>query len=160
MNKRKIGEKKDNNLFRIAVSLTPDIAEGYCVGLTALNINSQAIQATNTRKLSGSVDIDACVKEKYAEEARWDYVIGFEANAIFVEVHSAETSEVNVVLAKLRWLRNWLKTQAPELEKIKSETNPPFVWIPSGRMNILPGSPQFMRLSQSGIKLLSILRLK
>lgn len=99
------------------------------------------------------------VKDKYPEEARWDYVIGYGQHAYFVEVHSAETSEVKMVLAKLGWLRNWLKTQAPELAKMKSSVNT-FVWIPSGRVNILPSSPQAMRLNQSGLKLMPVLKLK
>lgn len=152
-------ERERSNPFKEAVECTPDIAGGYCMGLRAMGNNSKRVQIVDTELLRGSVDIDGMVKDKYPEEARWDYVIGYGQHAYFVEVHSAETSEVKMVLAKFGWLRNWLKTQAPELAKMKSSVNT-FVWIPSGRVNVLPGSPQAMRLNQSGLKLMPVLKLK
>ncbi len=152
-------EQEMNNLFKVAVEGTSDIESGYCIGLRAMGTYSTKVQVVNTKQLTGSVDIDGMVKDRYPEDARWDYVIGYRQYAYFVEVHSAETSEVKTVLAKLKWLKNWLSTQAPGLVQIQSPVDP-FVWIPSGRIGILPHSPQAMRLNQSGLRLMPILKLK
>lgn len=152
-------EQETNNLFKAAVEDTLDIASGYCIGLQAMKNYSIKVQAADTKQLTGSVDIDKAVKEKYPQDARWDYVVGYQQYVYFVEVHSAETSEVKTVLAKLKWLKDWLRTQAQELVKMQSPADS-FVWIPSGRMGILPNSPQAMRLNQSGLKLVPVLRLK
>lgn len=152
-------EQGKSNLFRIAVENTLDIASGYCAGLRAMGNYSTKVQVADPKLLTGSVDIDGTTKKKYPEDPRWDYVIGYQQYAYFVEVHPAGTSEVETVLAKLKWLREWLSTQAPELVKMQSPVDT-FVWIHLDGMHILPGSPQAMRLSQSGLKLVPFLRLK
>ena len=152
-------EQEVSNPFKVAVENTADIASGYHVGLKAMGNYSTKVQVVDAKQLGGSVDIDGMTKDKYPQDARWDYVVGYQRQAYFIEVHSAETSEVKTVLAKLKWLKDWLKTQAPGLVKIQSPVDT-FVWIPSGRTSILPNSPQAMRLNQSGLKLVPVLRLK
>ena len=164
MKNKKNKKKKPNakpgqeieNLFKTAVKNTPEVASGYCTGLRAMGNYAAKVQVADTKQITGSVDIDGTIKDKYPDGIRWDYVVGYRQYAHFVEVHSAETSEVKAVLAKLEWLKNWLKTQAPELAKIQSPVKS-FVWIPSGRMGSLPGSPQAMRLYQRGLKWVSML---
>lgn len=85
-------KKQKTTAFEKAVSATPDIQNCCKSGLTALGNYSSKIQLGST--CEGSVAIDECVSEKYPQENRWDYVFGYRSEAIFVEVHSAYTSEV------------------------------------------------------------------
>lgn len=54
------------------------------------------------------------------------------------------------MIAKVTWLKQWLKTQAPLLDRIKSSQNT-FQWVPSGRNAIAKNSREAFRLSKSGI---------
>lgn len=147
-----------NNVFKQAVEDTPEISGGYRPGLQALKDKDASLIATeNRRLLEGSVDIDACTLAKYPEEARWDYTIGYEGRAYFVEIHSADTSNVNEVIRKAKWLTSWLKTKAPALKALAA--NNTYYWIPSGRCKILPTSPQYKRLIQSNVLLNSRFKL-
>lgn len=138
-----------NSAFSDAVSNTPDISGGYKVGLTALGKNSSKIVVPKTVKLEGSVDIDSTTVALYPRDNRWDYAIGFNGRSIFVEVHSANTSEVDVVLKKLKWLKEWLNSKAPELVKLRAPE--PYFWVQSKNFQILKHTPQFRRAVQMGI---------
>lgn len=67
---------------------------------------SAKVKAEDGRKLQGSVDIDACTKGKYPNDARWDYAIGYDGKAMFVEVHPANTSNVREMESKVAILKN------------------------------------------------------
>jgi hypothetical protein len=142
--------------FQQAVSQTPDIASCLQSGLQAFGSYSNKVELASA--CEGSVDIDACVTAKYPNSNRWDYVFGYKGATYFTEVHGASTSQVSTVLRKLQWLKDWLKTNAPLLEKIKS-TQQPFVWIASGRFDILPNSSQSRQIAQAGLKPISKLKL-
>lgn len=138
-----------NSAFKDAVTNTPDISKGYKVGLTALGKYSSKVTVSNTVKVEGSVDIDSTTVALYPRENRWDYMIGFNGKVIFVEVHSATTSEVDVVLKKLDWLKNWLNSKAPDLVKLRAPE--PYFWVQSKNFQILKHSPQYRRAVQKGI---------
>jgi len=112
------------------------------------------ISAKDPKRLLGSASMDVDCKPKYPNDARWDYVIGYERSkkviAYFVEVHSAETSGVSEIADKLAWLHEYLgrDAQAP-LAKLGREIH----WVASGRVNIPKHTPQFKRLSTSLRKL-------
>jgi hypothetical protein len=78
---------------------------------------------------------------------------------IFFEVHPAETSEVNKVVNKVKWLKRWLKTNAPEINKLPKAEHP-YTWVQSGHYAILPTAREKMKLSISGITTANILSLK
>ncbi|QEM05694.1 hypothetical protein DIU31_020050 [Mucilaginibacter rubeus] len=143
--------------YKEAVEATPDVKNCFQAGLSGLGTNSTKVNAVNTRLFNGSVNIDLCTATKYANENRWDYSFGYNDKAYFIEVHPANTSEVDVVIKKLQWLKNWLSSQAPELNKIKAQT--PYYWIQSGKGAILPGSNQARKVAQAGIKPMPSLRL-
>jgi hypothetical protein len=151
-----MSSRKRAKKIQQAVENTPDIKDCFKEGLSALGVYSQKINLG--RSCDGSVYLDKCVREKYPQENRWDYLIGYQGEAIFIAVHSAYTSEVKVVLKKLAWLKLWIQEQAPDLEKLKSTTHP-FIWIASGRFNILPNSPQYRQIIQMGLKPISELKL-
>lgn len=141
--------KLTNSAFKDAVSKTPDISSGYKAGLTALGKYSSKVIVPNNVKVEGSVDIDTTTVSLYPRANRWDYVIGFNSKVIFVEVHPATTGEVDVVLKKLDWLKNWLSSKAPDLAKLRAPE--PYFWIQSKNFQILKHSPQYRRAVQKGI---------
>lgn len=146
-----------DNAFKEAVENTPDIKDYYRPGLQAVKGSERKmISPEDTKKLSGSVDIDSALKAHNQNEARWDYTIGYEDKAYFVEVHPANTSEVDTVIKKVEWLKDWLNKKA---SKLKSIGQPPYYWIPSGKYAISKGSPQEKKLSQNGIRIQSKLKL-
>lgn len=139
-----IGAQRKDNAFKTAVQSIPAIASGYCNGLQALRQNSVAVQAADTKRLTGSVDIDAATKRLYPNDSRWDYAIGYAAHAYFVEVHPANTANVCEMVKKVEWLRQWLKNEGTPLDALMEGDGGgrTFYWIPSGRCAILPNSPQ------------------
>ena len=139
-----------------AITATQDIAGAYKPGLKALGAYSKKIVLTD--HCEGSVDIDAALAKKYPAANRWDYAIGYKSKIYFVEVHSANTSEVSVVLKKLQWLKDWLNEKAPEMNRHKGV--PSFTWIQSGNFNILRGSPQYRLAEQKKILPVKTLSLK
>lgn len=136
--------------FTDAVKNTPEICLGLRIGLQALKNDAGRVEATDNRKLNGSVDIDETTKNLYPEASRWDYVIGYEGKAYFLEVHSANTSEVKNVLKKADWLRKWLDTKAPNLKAISGSNC--FYWVSTNDFQIVSPSPQARKLAQSKVK--------
>ncbi len=142
--------KTTSNKFKEAVEATAEIKNCYQPGLKALGAYSAKVALTDNSLCNGSVDIDECVRTKYPNSNRWDYCIGYNNKAYFVEVHSANTAEVSTMLNKLQWLKDWLNSKAPELNKIKAPV--PFYWVMSGKYAIQPNSPQSRKIAQAGIK--------
>jgi hypothetical protein len=125
----------------------------FCPGLQALRpADRPRVRAAQPRDLRGSADIDAALQASLPNAPRWDYAIATRQNAAdkvyWAEVHPAQTSEVGAVLAKLQWLRSWLRSSAPALAALPGE----FVWIATAAVNILPNSPQARALAQSGLR--------
>lgn len=133
--------------FVQAVDSTPDVAGKSKKGLSALGGNSTKIKVTDARKVDGSLDIDCSVKKLYPEESRWDYGVSYNGKVYFVEVHPAMTNEVETVLKKLAWLKQWLKNQAPEISRLKADD--PFHWIQTANNLILPKTSQYRKLAES-----------
>lgn len=145
--------------FQKAVYSTPEIKSCMQSGLRALGANSKKVTLLNTSLCEGSITIDRCLSEKYPQDNRWDYCFSYEGAAFFVEVHSAITSEVGIVINKLNWLKKWLKENAPELDKLKAKDSTPYYWIQASGFNILPQSRQYRAAIQAGIKPISNLKL-
>ncbi len=137
--------------FQQAVAETPDISNCYQNGLQALGTYSNKIDLTDRRLCEGSVDIDSCVLNNYPGQNRWDYAFSYNSEVYFVEVHSANTSEVSTVLRKLQWLKDWLNYHAPEINRLKAKGQP-FYWIQSGKFAIASTSPQYRRVVQEGLR--------
>jgi hypothetical protein len=144
--------------FKKAVEATEDIATCYKVGLTALGSYSDRVVVSDTSKLQGSVDIDSCTTAKYPNANRWDYALAYKSEIYYVEVHSANTAEVDTMIRKLEWLKQWLRTEAPEINKLTAKQNA-FVWIQSKNFQILKTSPQYRRAKRVGLLPVRILNL-
>ena len=155
-----MANSKAVNKFKEAVESTADVKDGYCQGLKALKkADRSKVRCSDTKKLDGSLDIDTMVKTLYPDSERWDYAISYSGKICYCEVHPAETSEVAKMIGKLEWLKQWLKDKAPNINSLPTYT-PKYVWVSSGRVNILPTSREAKRISGSGIVLASRLNLK
>jgi hypothetical protein len=154
----KINKGNTIKAFKQAVENTNDIKYSYQVGLKGLGANSAKIKLTDNRKCEGSVDIDTSTLQKYPQANRWDYLFSYEGKVYFVEVHSAKTDDVSVVLKKLNWLKEWLNTEAPEIKKLKA--NQPYFWIQSNKFDIPKTSKQYRIIAQNGLKPIRILSLR
>lgn len=111
----------------------------------------------DTRKLEGSVDIDKCTRDIYPDKSRWDYALGYDEKAYFIEVHPASTSDVATMIAKSKWLKEWLKEKAKDLEVLKANDN--YYWLATGKIKILPKSRQYRMLMENKILLRSKFKL-
>ncbi len=143
--------KQKTKKFEKAVLATPEVSDCYQQGLKALGNYSRKVELSDVRKAEGSVDIDTCISALYPHANRWDYSLGYDNEAYFVEVHAAKTIEVSTVLNKLQWLKDWLNDKAPELNNMKAKKRTPFYWIQSGKFDILKTSPQYRRLVNEGL---------
>lgn len=75
----------------------------------------------------------------------------------FVEVHPANTSNVDEVVKKKKWLDVWLKTNALDLKAMMAGTG--YYWIASGKVAILPNSPQAREIAKNKLVLCKELNL-
>lgn len=114
--------------FRMAVEETPDVANGYCPGLQALeNVDKGAVKLKDKRKVDGSLNIDKETKLLYPNDPRWDYAVGYDDKVFFVEVHPANTSNISEMVKKKEWLKKWLQSKAPLLDAFPSG-NQKYLW--------------------------------
>ena len=133
--------------FEAAVQNVPEIATCLKSGLQALGSNSKKVKVAFTPKLEGSVDIDGCLKRRYPNAPRWDYVFGYNGRLYYVEVHPSSLGEVKSVVAKFEWLKEWRKSSAQSLENLKNLSS--YHWVSSGKT--LPLSRQRKMLAQRGV---------
>lgn len=151
--------KATNPIFEEAVKATPHVQNGYKPGLQALSKYSTKIEAKDTAKCEGSLDIDACTVHLFPVANRWDYALCYDSEVYFVEVHSANTSEVSVILRKLQWLKDRLHNHAPQINKLKAKSGPVYYWIQSGNFNIPKNAPQLRIAAEKGIRPIAKLKL-
>lgn len=150
--------KSESTTFKSIVQAIPAIAGAYREGLQALESKDAGkVKPQNPRKLSGSVYLDKCLKTTNPHDAHWDYVIGYSEKAYFVEVHPANTSNVDEVVKKKKWLDVWLKTNALDLKAMMAGTG--YYWIASGKVAILPNSPQARKIAKNKLVLCKELNL-
>ena len=118
--------------FTAAIQSAPEIAQCLKKGIAGIRGNSTKVAVRETRHLKGSVDIDACLVNRYPNKPRWDYVFGYKDRVYYVEVHPADnTGTVKEVTAKLQWLKQWRKLSAKNLDSLKSQST--YHWISTGK---------------------------
>ena len=99
--------------FEDAVKATAEIRGAYRPGLQALHPAARkAIEASDTRRLEGSVDIDTTLRRIYPQDPRWDYVVsvqhgGGESRLYWIEYHEANGETAKDVASKARWVKRW-----------------------------------------------------
>ena len=65
-----------------------------------------------------------------------------------MEIHTASDKEVNVVLDKLRWLKQWLKGDGQRLALFERD----FIWVSSGGTSFTLTSPQQKQFAVLGLQ--------
>jgi hypothetical protein len=141
--------------FQQAVQATASVQAYYRRGLQALPNNyAKRIECANTQQLTGSINVDEALRATEPNSPRWDYGIGLSRksaeSAIWVEVHPASSTGVTDMLAKLQWLRNWLRAKAPALDAL---TQSDYYWVSTdATIAITPNSPQARRLAAAGLR--------
>jgi hypothetical protein len=141
--------------FKNAVNETPDLKDSWCAGFQAfLRADKDHVAAEDTRRVAGSVHVDAALKERFPEDNRWDYAVGHQPTNVkgevvyWIEIHSANSGEVKVVLAKLEWLQRWLNDSAPKLKAMPRA----FIWVSSGKTSFAQPAHQLRRLASLGLR--------
>lgn len=134
--------------FVKAVKNTPEIAACLKSGLQALGANSKKVEVKSTRDLTGSVDIDACLKSRYPNAPRWDYVFGYRDHIFYVEVHPCTTGEVKAIISKFKWLKEWRRKHSP-LEACRDIST--YHWVASGKVDITQRNKYIRMLANNGI---------
>ena len=148
--------------FEEAVREAPSPVDRACrIGIQALKrADRSRVTCADTRRLTASIDLGSALsgEAEHANAPRWDYGIGFKPNrsterAIWIEVHPASTSNVREVVNKLKWLRTWLREEAPQLASLTVSDGSirAFVWIATGGVHIPRNSPQARQLSTAGL---------
>lgn len=145
-------EKQQKKLaFKEAIESTPDVASGYREGLEAFGEYKSKIKVPDLDKLDGSLDIDATTVRIYPTDNRWDYALCYDNEVFYIEIHSAITSEVSKMIKKLQWLKTWLTTKAPEINKLTTKTRQPYYWVQSSKCDIPKHMPQYKTVVQNKI---------
>ncbi len=141
--------------FRKAVELCPSLEHALQPGLSALrSTDRDHVLAEDTRRLTGSVDLDSTLKTALPNTPRWDYAIGYRHTTpkveivYWVEVHPASDGEIKVVLKKLAWLKQWLRESAPQLNALRRE----FIWVSSGKTSLSLSAPQQKQFALLGLQ--------
>lgn len=147
------GADKANCSFRKAIENTPDVQHGYREGMQAIvKADKRAVMVKDARRLDGSLNIDEETKMLYPNESRWDYAIGYDGKVYYIEVHPANTSNVEEIIKKKLWLDKWLKEKAPSLSALKAGS-PKFQWAATeAGVHVSAQSTYARRLSQRGIE--------
>ena len=139
-----------------AVRQTPDVADALQPGIQALSSAHRGrVRPRNTRLLRGSINLDGALRAAQPNATRWDYGVGLPGNgdndkAIWIEFHPASSSHVDEVIRKCKWLRSWLSSRAPELDRLTPKSGA-FKWVATGSVALQKGSPQFRRVASAGI---------
>ena len=125
--------------FKKAIEETPDLKNSWCAGLQALSgADREHVAAEDTHRLTGSVNVDAALQEKFPNDNRWDYAVGHQPSNLkgemvyWIEIHPASSGEVKALLAKLEWLQGWLRSSAPKLHGMRRA----FIGFPAARPHL------------------------
>lgn len=122
-------------------------------GLRALRKNAEYIVLKDecSHRLMGSIDLDTAYEDSDPDGARWDYGVGIQSgtsDAIdWIEIHPASTSEIDKVLKKLAWLKNWFNEDGKSLKRYTRH----YIWISSGKTRLLPTAQKKKSMAQQGL---------
>lgn len=136
-----------------AVEQTEEVKGQFKKGLGAIKGSErQKFVVPDTRKITGSLDIDTSTKEKYPEDNRWDYAIEYDNETFFIEIHPGSTNDISTVIEKLDWLKKWLKEKAPDINALTAKSRHPYYWVYTNRFDILPTSRYAKQLAQAKLR--------
>lgn len=141
--------------FQQAVAATPRLKNCFRAGLQALRAEDRPrVEAEDTRRLAGSVDVDAAWRQIDPRASRWDFAVAYRhsiPNREFVywtEMHTASDSEVKVVIKKAQWLLNWLRNEGHHLARFERE----IIWVSSGATKLNLTGYQQKQMATVGLR--------
>lgn len=141
--------------FKEAVHKTPHLRKEYGPGLQALRAEDRPhVAADDTRKLTGSVDVDKALQKVDPKGNRWDFAIAYQHTnrttevIYWVELHTASDSQVKVVIKKAQWLLNWFSAAGKLLAKFERD----IVWVSSGPTSFILSAPQRKQMALVGLQ--------
>lgn len=141
--------------FKVAIA-EAGLIEAFREGKQALS-NPHRRLVDGRGKFTGSINLDEALSGTNPDANRWDYGLGYRCGserAVWVEVHPAHTSEVDTVILKLRWLRQWLRSESRDLEGITmAGRGSPWWWVATSGVHITRTSPQAKRLAKEGLSM-------
>jgi len=146
--------RKTTTGFYWAVTKIPELQEAFRNGVQALKKSERpCVLAQDPGRLNGSICLDAALRKQYPSDPRWDYGIGYNhlqdgEKVTWIEFHPASSNHVEVVVAKLIWLKSWLETKAPGLRTMTRD----YYWIATGGVAISPNSPQAKQIAKAGLR--------
>ena len=137
--------------FQRALEASPVLRGVFAAGLGALGSNRSRIYANDPRVILGSMNVEAAQREIDAQGHTWDYGIGVSVDrhdaVVWVEVHSADASHIQMILDKLDSLLHFLAAYAPEFRCLKTR----YVWLATRGVGIGADSRERRRLNARGI---------
>lgn len=119
-------------------------------GLAALlEIDRTRIAGDLRSRFQDSLNLDDALRADYQNANRWDYLLSYNgAFVLAIEVHTANTSEVSVLIKKKRAAEIQLQGHLRPTGQIKT-----WIWISSGAVTIPQLDRARARLAQEGITL-------
>lgn len=116
-------------------------------GLQAMGAYSGRVDGAIRRAFVDSIDLDEATRPAHPNDHRWDYLIGHAttSNVVGVEVHSAETSQVSVVIEKKKRSRTHLQPHLAAGTSVAA-----WYWVASGKVSFPTFDKQKIRLAQEG----------
>lgn len=132
------------------------LASAVKPGLQAMGQHSGRIDQPLRGAFLDAIDLDEATRADHPNDHRWDYLLGHESsNIVAVEVHSAETSQVSVVIAKKERSRAHLRAHLRSGCGVAA-----WYWVASSKVDLVPLDKQKLRLDQSGIQMVGKTLLK
>ena len=94
--------------------------------------------------------MEACLQEGYKGAPLWDYMIGYDSEVFFVEIHPASTSNVKEMIKKVQWLKEWLRESGKVFFENQT-TRESYRWVATNRVNITKSSRQAFEIARNGL---------
>jgi len=153
MGRKRPARKKPD--FKTAVERTPNLANAWQAGLQALRAEDRPhVIVEDTRMLRGSVDVDGALARHQPNANRWDFAIGYQHSdrtcevIYWAEMHTANDSQIEKVIAKAKWLRDWLRVEGRLLAEFECD----IVWVSSGPTTFTGHSPRAKQMAAAGLR--------
>jgi len=141
--------------FKTAVEKSDHLSNAFRQGLQALRKRDRRhIKAEDTRRITGSVDVDSAYATVDPQASRWDFGVAYQHTnrndevVYWVETHTASSSEIETVLQKAAWLQQWFQAKGKYLARFEKD----MVWVSSGSTRLTLSDPKRKRMAELGLR--------
>lgn len=134
-------------MFRPESALRPAVLDGLQAVEPA---HREHLEPKVRSDFEDSLDLDAALRPSHQQEHRWDYLLGHgpSGEVVALEPHSANSGEVSVVIKKKAAALVQLRDHARNGARVSR-----WIWVSSGKIDILNLEKARQQLDQSGIAL-------